>query len=293
MSDAKSALAGRVVAVFNTGSGSFDAASEGQAREIFEDAGLEGVKIHVVAPSEIGETLKTAVAEADVLVVLGGDGTIGGAATLCGATGPYLIPLPGGTMNMLPKALYGTADWQSALKATLAAPEVQNVSGGQAEGHGFYCAAIFGAPSLWADAREAVREGDLIEAAKRAVTATRRSLSDAIDYEFGDLKGSAEAVAVICPLISQAMDGEEMALEAVALDPGTAAGLFGLAFHAAFDGWRNDPSVTRAKVKCVDVLAHGEIPAILDGEKVEIQRHAKVTFLPTAFRAIVPEPTED
>ncbi|MBI1684167.1 diacylglycerol/lipid kinase family protein [Caulobacter hibisci] len=279
--------------MFNTGSGSCDAEAHSQAQKIFEEAGLHDVEMHVVEPSEVARALRTAVANADVLVVLGGDGTIGGAATLCGAEGPFLIPLPGGTMNMLPKALYGTADWPSALRATLADPQIKVVSGGEAEGHRFYCAAIFGAPSLWADAREAVREGDLVEAAKRAVTATRRSLSDAIDYEFGAMAGSADAVAVICPLISQAMAGEEEALEAVALDPGTAAGLFGLAFHAAFDGWRNDPSVTRAKVKCVDVLAHGEIPAILDGEKVEIERHAKVTFLPTAFRAIVAAARQD
>ncbi len=288
MSEAHAALAGRVVAVFNTASGSCGATSESQARGIFAEAGLEAVNIHVVSPSEIAQTLKAAVANADVLVVLGGDGTIGSAATLCGQDGPYLIPLPGGTMNMLPKALYGAGDWQAALTATLAAPRIRPVSGGDVDGQRFYCAAIFGAPSLWADAREAVREGDLLEAAKRAVTATRHSLSDAIDYEFGDAKGSADAVAVICPLISQVMDGEEAALEAVALDPSTAAGLFGLAFHAAFDGWRNDSSVTRAKVKCVHVLAHGEIPAILDGEKVEIERHAKVTFLPQAFRALVP-----
>ncbi|WP_454718855.1 diacylglycerol/lipid kinase family protein [Caulobacter segnis] len=282
------ALAGRVVAVLNTASGSCDETSESQARQIFAEAGLDAVEIHVVTPSEIVETLKAAIADADVLVVLGGDGTIASAATLCGHDGPYLIPLPGGTMNMLPKALYGDGDWQAALTATLAAPQIRRVSGGETDGQRFYCAAIFGAPSLWADAREAVREGDLVEAAKRAVTATRRSLSDAIAYEFGDRRGSADAVAVICPLISQVMDGEEAAFEAVALDPGTAAGLFGLAFHAAFDGWRNDPSVTRAKVKCVHVLAHGEIPAILDGEKVEIERHAKVTFLPMAFRALVP-----
>lgn len=288
MSEAHAALAGRVVAVFNTASGSCDATSESQAQRIFAEAGLEAVEIYVVSPSEIAQTLQAAVADADVLVVLGGDGTIGSAATLCGQDGPYLIPLPGGTMNMLPKALYGAGDWQAALTATLTAPRIRQVSGGDVDGQRFYCAAIFGAPSLWADAREAVREGDLLEAAKRAVTATRRSLSDAIDYEFGDAKGSADAVAVICPLISQVMDGEEAALEAVALDPSTAAGLFGLAFHAAFDGWRNDSSVTRAKVKCVDVLAHGEIPAILDGEKVEIERHAKVTFLPQAFRALVP-----
>jgi len=288
MTDVREDLTGRVVAVFNTGSGSCDASSESHARKIFAGAGLHGVEIHVVDPANIGNALKTAVVSADVLVVLGGDGTIGSAASLCGVSGPYLIPLPGGTMNMLPKALYGPVDWQSALKATLARPKSKNVSGGDAEGHRFYCAAILGAPSLWADAREAARDGDLIEAAKRAVTATRRSLSDAIEYEFGDMTGSAEAVAVICPLISQDMDCEDAALEAVALDPNSAASLFGLAFHAAFDGWRNDASVTRAKVRCVAVRAHGEIPVILDGEKVQIEREVRITFLPRAFQAIVP-----
>jgi diacylglycerol kinase family enzyme len=281
-------LSGRVVAILNTHSGSCDASSEGVARQIFLEAGLNEVEIIAVEPAEVTAALAGAADHADVLVVLGGDGTIGAAATLCGQTGPYLIPLPGGTMNMLPKALYGSADWQSALKATLTRPEVRNISGGDAGGRRFYCAAIFGAPSLWADAREAVREGHLVEAAKRAVTATQRSFSDAIEYEFGDRQGSAEAVAVICPLISKDMNGEDAALEAVALDPSTAADLFGLAFHAAFDEWRNDASITRAKVTCVDVRAQGEIPAVLDGEKVQIKRKVKVTFLPTAFRALVP-----
>lgn len=119
------------------------------------------------------------------------------------------------------------------------------------------------------------------------MTATRRSLSDAIEYDFGKLSGSADAVAVICPLISRDMESEDAALEAVALDPNTAAGLFGLAYHAVFDDWRNDASVTRAKVTCVDIRAHGEIPVILDGEKVRIEREVNVTFLPVAFRSLV------
>jgi diacylglycerol kinase family enzyme len=287
MADLDQALAGRIIAVLNTASGSCDAASEGQAQQIFDEVGLTA-EIRVVAPGDIGEALKDAVANCDVLVVLGGDGTIGSAASLCGSSGPPLIPLPGGTMNMLPKALYDTADWQAALRATLANPALKTVSGGEAAGNRFYCAAILGAPSLWADAREAVREGDLIEAAKRAVTATRRSLSDSINYQFGEAEGSADAVAVICPLISKDMSHDDTALEAVALDPSSASGLFGLAFHAAFDGWRNDPSVTRAKVKVVDVKAHGQIPVILDGEKIEVERHVRITFLPAAFQAVVP-----
>lgn len=279
---------GRIIAVFNTHSGSCDASSEGEARQIFVRAGLRSVEFVAVASGEVAAALADAVDRADVLVVLGGDGTIAAAATLCGATGPYLIPLPGGTMNMLPKALYGSADWRSVLKATLQRPIVRNVSGGEAGGRRFYCAAIFGSPSLWADAREAVRDGNLVEAAKRALTATQRSLADSVEYAFGDLQGSAEAVAVICPLISKVMEGEEAALEAAALEPSTAADLFGLAYHAAFDDWRNDPSITRAKVSCADVRAHGEIPAILDGEKVRIEREVRITFIPTAFRALAP-----
>ena len=288
MSKASSALEGRIVAVFNTASGSCTPTSGAEAQSIFDAAGLQ-VDLRVVSPVDIAETLQEAIAAADVVVVLGGDGTIGRAATLCGEAGPYLSPLPGGAMNMLPKALYGTADWQSALRAVLADPHVKAVSGGDAGGHRFFCAAILGAPSLWADAREALRDRDLVAAAKRAVTAARRSLSDAIEYEFGETTGSADAVAVICPLISQDMHPDDAALEAVAVDPDTAVGLFGLAFHAVFDGWRNDASVTRAKVRTVDVRAYGEIPVILDGEKIEIERHVHIRFLPVAFRALVPE----
>lgn len=241
-----------------------------------------------VDPSSLSAALDAAIAKAKVLVVLGGDGTIGTAATRCGEAGPLLIPLPGGTMNMLPKALYGTRNWRDALAATLAAPRIQKVSGGQIDTHRFYCAAILGAPSLWADAREAVREGDLVDAAKMAVTATRRSLSDAVNYDFGEVSGSADAVSVICPLVSEALEGHEPALEAVALDPKTAAGLFGLAFHAAYDGWRNEPSVTCVKTQKVLVTGHGAIPTILDGEKVRVGRKAEVTFLPVAFRALAP-----
>jgi diacylglycerol kinase family enzyme len=59
-----------------------------------------------------GPQMPTALAEAKafglhLLIVLGGDGTIRSAAALCAQECPLLIPLPGGTMNMLPKAFYG------------------------------------------------------------------------------------------------------------------------------------------------------------------------------------------
>jgi diacylglycerol kinase family enzyme len=148
------ALKGRLVAVLNTASGSVTARAEQDVRAIFDQAGLGHAEVVCAAPTALEATLDDAVARADVLVVLGGDGTIRTAAEKSGEARNMLIPLPGGTMNMLPRALYGARDWRQALRDTLAAPEVHCVSGGRAGDHAFFVAALVGAPTLWADARE-------------------------------------------------------------------------------------------------------------------------------------------
>ena len=288
------ALKGRIVAVLNTASGGWDAHAEGRAREIFAAAGLTHAEVTSVPPGEIDAALTKAVGGADVLVVLGGDGTIRTAAARCAGFSGFLVPLPGGTMNMLPKALYGARAWPEALADTLANPEIHHVSGGKAGEHAFFVAALLGGPTLWADAREAVRAGHLIEAAKRAVTAARRSYSEPLDYEFGDtLRGSAEAVAVVCPLISKVMNEDERMLEAAAIDPETAGETLRLGFHALFDGWRADPTVKRAKVRRLRVTGHGGVPVIVDGEKVRMGRVVDITFTPLAFRALIPARQEE
>ncbi len=103
-----------------------------------------------------------------------------------------------------------------------------------------------------------------------------------------ELTGKAEAVAIICPLVSHAMDETERSLEAAALDPSTAGSIFRLAFHAIFDDWRKDPSVSLARVQTVRVTGHGKVPVILDGERVSMGRAVNVSFEPLAFRALAP-----
>jgi diacylglycerol kinase family enzyme len=288
-SRAAEALRGRVIAVLNPASGGVDAHAEGRAAQIFADAGLTHAEGVSAGPDDIDAALTAAVAGADVLVVLGGDGTIRAAAARCVGFAGFLVPLPGGTMNMLPKALYGARAWPEALSDTLADPHAHEVSGGMAGEHPFFVAALLGAPTLWADAREAIRAGHLVEAIQRSVTAARRSLSEPLRYEFtAGVRGAAEAVAVICPLISKVMDEDERMLEAAAIDPETAGEALRLGFHALFDGWREDPTVTRAKVKSLRVTGHGRVPAIVDGEKVRMGRVVDVRFTPLAFRALAP-----
>ena len=282
----------RVVAVVNLASGGSDTQSPDRIRAIFEEVGLANCDVVSVGPEALDAALSDAVAHADVVAVLGGDGTIRSAAAKCGTADKLLIPLPGGTMNMLPHALYGDRVWEAALKDTLADPIIQGVSGGRAGSELFFCAAVLGAPTLWADAREALRHLDVIEAAKRSATAIRRSHDKPLAYQFDDLaQGSAEAVAVICPLVSRGLADDEPCLEAAAIEPQTAAGLFRLAFHAVFEDWRQDPSVCLGKITRIRVVGHGRVPLILDGEKTRLGRIVNIKFVPQAFRALVPAAT--
>lgn len=288
--DARDWLNKTVIAVTNTGSGGVNSDSVARMAEIFAQSGLPNATVVSAEPHDIDSVLVDAVGKADVLVVLGGDGTIRSAADKCGTAGKLIIPLPGGTMNMLPHALFGNVSWEEALIATLSSPRIRSVSGGSVGGQPFFCAAILGAPALWADAREALREGQLAEAAKRSLTAVRRS-SELLNYQLGgEVSGEAAAVAIICPLVSNALDAQEPSLEAAALRPVEAGEMFRLAFHSIFDDWRQDPSVTLARVTSVIVSGHGRVPVILDGEKVYMGRVVRVSFVPIAFRALIPTP---
>jgi diacylglycerol kinase family enzyme len=225
----------------------------------------------------------------EVLVVLGGDGTIRTAAETCAETGTYLIPLPGGTMNMLPRALYGDAAWEEALEKTLTAPSVKVLSGGRIADKHFFIAAIVGAPALWVEPRESMREGDIVEAIKKGSVAFQKMFEAKVQYYISEeTKGEAEAVALICPLISEEMSDWEQALEAAVIDVESAAEVIGLASTAAFGKWRDDRNIFLTKTKRVSVQSSKDIFATLDGETVNSGRSAEIDFVSSAVNVIVP-----
>ena len=234
-------------------------------------------------------------ARPDVLFVLAGDGTAGTIASRAGPEGPLVAPLPGGTMNMLPRALYGTADWKIALRLALEEGAPQRVAGGEVSDgrcrRAFYCAAILGAPALWAPAREAVREGKLGLALAYGRRALKRAFSGRLRFSLdGRPDRRSEALVLISPMISKAMD-DSTGLEAAAMNPADALEVFRLAAHAVFDDWRQDPAVTTKAIQQATIRARSRIPAVIDGEPALLRHEAKVRFIRTAFRALAPNPT--
>jgi diacylglycerol kinase family enzyme len=103
-----------------------------------------------------------------------------------------------------------------------------------------------------------------------------------------EIKGEAEAVALICPLISEEMSDSEQALEAAVIDVESAAEVIGLASSAAFGKWRDDRNILLTKTNRVDVQSRKDIPAMLDGERVNLGRSAEIDFVSRAVTVIVP-----
>ena len=280
----------KVGAVINTSSGGCDSESEQKIFSILTRAGIVEPKVWCGEAKEMERSFAEAAGQKlEVLIVLGGDGTIRTAAEVCAEKGPYLIPLPGGTMNMLPRALYGDVAWEESLKNTLAAPSLKVLSGGRIAGKQFLIAAIVGAPALLVEPRESMREGNIVDAIEKGSVAFRKMFETKIQYLISDdMKGEAEAVALICPLISEQMSDSEQALEAAVVDVESAAEVVRLATTAAFGKWRDDRNILLTITKRVDVQSSEDIPATLDGERVNLGRSAEIDFVSRALTVLVP-----
>ena len=278
----------RVEAVVNPASGSVGPGAAERLEVLLAERGF-AARVCEAEPSEIAAAVRAAVdAAPDLVITLAGDGTAGLAAALAGPHGPLVAPLPGGTMNMLPHAVYGLGSWPEALARMLDSGVERPVSGGEVEGHTFYVAAILGAPALWAKAREAMRARKLSVALARGRYALRRAFSGSLRFEFdGHDERRTEALMLMCPLVAAGVNDED-AFEASALNPKNAADAFRLGFNALRGAWRDDPAVSVERVTRARASARGHIPAVLDGEPIRLPSSVEVKFIRTAFRTLAP-----
>ncbi len=134
-----------------------------------------------------------------------------------------------------------------------------------------------------------MREGNIVDAIEKGSVALRKMFETKIQYRIsGEMKGEAEAVALICPLISEQMSDSDQAFEAAIIDVESAAEVVRLATTAAFGKWRDDRNILLTKTKRVDVQSNKDIPATLDGERVNLGRSAEIDFVSRALTVLVP-----
>jgi diacylglycerol kinase family enzyme len=275
--------------VANVASGSVGPGAPEQLADVLAEYGI-GANIRTPDARGIAHCLQGAVdAAPDLLIILAGDGTARAAAELCGPQGPTIVPLPGGTMNMLPHAVYGVRSWPDALRLALEKGQERVLGGGQVEGHRFLCGAILGSPALWAPAREAVREGHLKLAWLRARRAIDRAFTGRLRFALdGGPRDKAEAVILMCPVASKAMSDDEPALEAAAIHIRNAGEVLRLGLHAVVSDWRSDSAVEAQPCEAARIWSAQAIPAVLDGETVRLKSVTEVRYVPAICRVLAP-----
>lgn len=217
--------------------------------------------------------------DVDVIIALGGDGTARALAAAAPREGPPLILLPGGTLNVLPRALYGERSWPEALSAALEQGVVQRLPCGRANGEPFFVAAIFGGPTLLARAREAMREGRYLRALRRLNLYARRAVTHRLRARpaVGDRMRRARAIGVLCPVFSGALAADDF--EWVRLERDGLIDMARLGLRSALGpGWREDDAVDLRRCTRGDIVSLGLIPATLDGEPRTFLSRVQITF---------------
>ncbi|MEO0870646.1 MAG: diacylglycerol kinase family protein [Pseudomonadota bacterium] len=204
----------------------------------------------------------------DTLIVWGGDGTLSAALTASKGSGAAVLPLPGGTMNLLHKRVHGKlARWDDLLDRALRAPRPEPLTHAVANERNIYVGLTLGRLTNLAEAREALREGAPIEATKAAVAQNALDLETDIEAQIGTSSYQATAAAAFTP---EGISGDE--LEVGLIDPDTLAGLATLSLSAMLADWRNAQGMTYRKCQHAVFrrMSGSSFDALIDGEPVDL-----------------------
>jgi diacylglycerol kinase family enzyme len=280
----------KTVAIYNPASGTVGIEGDTRLRKALEDAGVRGAELVELDPEDCGRQLRSiAQRQPDLLIVWGGDGTLRSTLSGLGQQTPNLLLLPGGTMNLLCRHIHGDKSWDEVLTNVLAGPKRRMLSAGKANEECFYCAMLAGAPARLADAREALRRGELVKAAAEAREAleSMNSLKLAAHYRDGYAFADARlpATSIIGVLVGSLARNSEM--EVAALTQSTASAALNVIWSSFVSDWRNAPGVTVVPAHSLVIESgNGEIPIIVDGEHIDAGDVVRVSFVREAAQCL-------
>ena len=279
----------RVWLISNPGSGSVAADALSAVEQAFDDAGAV-----IAGRTEFPtETLPDATAldgcRVDTVAVFGGDGTINAVVSALDAWPGVCLPLPGGTMNVLPRQLHGDAAAPAIVAAAASAEPVclPQVECGE---HRALCGIIAGPAASWVHAREAWRAGRPFHAVSRALKlGWQRSFGSGLRVLGRDTPGGRHRAIVLTPR----PDGVEVAA--------IAAWRWGQVLEFGWltltGEWRDASFVAVATLPEVAIGGARSATILFDGEKSKlplplkfIHGQTRLKFLPTLTPPKDPEP---
>ncbi len=143
-------------------------------------AGREPARVFNLQADALPTRGEVDAAGVSLLVVFGGDGSANAVVRALEGWAGEILVLPGGTANLLARALHGEADAESII-ALLGTGQLASVRRTciRCAGTAALIEVLAGPGATWSDVREDLRDGGAIAAAGSAIAATRESANGA------------------------------------------------------------------------------------------------------------------
>lgn len=261
------------------------------------------VDVASVAPPDLDAAFDDAFAQKpDVVVVFGGDGTARAAAKRALATQVPIAPLPGGTMNVLPRLVFGHANLAQAIQ-DLPTCRITGLDTGIVGGEPFFLSAAFGFAGPLARLRESMRPPRrLREVASSALTCMRAlgpSLRGGIKWRRAGAKWHhAQTLVVALGSLERVLTPEEEdmhtgeRLQAASLRLKSFWDVAKLGGDAVrLRDWRELNQLTLVSARRIELDLHSKRPlGVLDGEPVRLSHATEISVNEGALPVLAVRP---
>ncbi|MGJ8562318.1 MAG: diacylglycerol/lipid kinase family protein [Alphaproteobacteria bacterium] len=257
-----------ILVIINMQAGSTSDISEEMA-SVFASNGYNDPTIKLLEAADLDGELEGLTKEStDLLVIYGGDGTCKAGAVAARREGIPIIVLPGGTMNILPNALYDTMDWRIALERALSSKKPRWIPCGMANDEIFFVALLMGDPIIMADLRESVRSGHIIEATLK-IPEVMTAISQGENFEYivdgKPFQSDTNILNVTCPLKPHETAHDDK-LEFLAVPNMDMIDILDLGATALIDGWKENAKLQTGFAETLSIKRQGDFDILLDGE---------------------------
>lgn len=262
------------------------------------------IKIHDAHAQEFSDAVKAAAADADCVIVAGGDGSVSTAAAIVRDAGKVLGIIPFGTYNLLARDLNMPMDFPSALQA-LAAGSVQAIDVGELNGRLFLCQSGFGFFTRLAHARQKARNiklGKWVQAFKAFFVALRGARAVHVSLDTDGKRLSFKTLAMLItinsyhrnpndPLRRDRLDGGKLALYWLRYH--TIAGLLRFAVRLLLRTWPKDQNLEIVAAPSITVTGgrrRRRMAVTLDGELAVMPTPLQYRVHPRGLKVLAAPP---
>lgn len=274
-------------AIINTHSGSVPDSAEDELRSVVEASG-HTVEIHTVDGETLEDCCRNELAsKCDGVIAWGGDGTLACVLNYCGKNDLPVLPLPGGTMNLLVKRIHGVfQSWKEVLERAIEAERQVVIPAIRCGDHQFYVGMLAGKLTQLTQTREHIRDGELTGAIKTLIENDTFNFETAMTLDHAGGSVSATAAGIFVP------DAPERGMELITIDPESIADLLKIGLESLYADWDQVSGVQHALVNELHISMSGEtsVPVTFDGELADATPPLTITLVREAVKVWVGKP---